>query len=102
MQNNNKNNCNTQLIGNWRTTAISTGIYYDISNECLMYINGSYPYSFPDENTLHYGRDTFYRRISGEPNNLIGVWLDDNTQEQLTFFEDGRLESSVLMMIMSI
>ncbi|RRS30977.1 MAG: hypothetical protein P794_05000 [Epsilonproteobacteria bacterium (ex Lamellibrachia satsuma)] len=87
----NKENCPSGLTGKWK--AVNTGETMEITGQCLYYLIGTYPYSFPDPNTLHYGRDTFYQRVSGNPGFLIGMWRNEEIGEELIFREDGTYSS---------
>lgn len=93
MEDSNKSNCNSDLVGKWRTRPVSYGIYNEITDECLMYFVVTNPYTFPDKNTLLYEGRT-YHRVTGDPYTLIGVWKNDSNGDKLAFFEDGTFVQS--------
>ena len=86
MSTNNKNNCPIELIGNWKD---DRGGKYKISNDCSYFIVGTSPYIIDDNDILHYGRDTSYQRTSGDHRSLIGIWVNGEIGEKITFNGDG-------------
>ena len=50
-------------------------------------------YSFPDPDTLLF-HVTSYKRLSGEPNSLVGVWILEEHGEEITFRADGTYSST--------
>lgn len=93
MSTNDKNNCPYELIGNWKS---DSGVNYKISNDCSYFIVGTSPYRIDANDTLHYGRDTSYQRISGVPGSLIGTWVNEEIAEQIVFNDDGTYTSTWL------
>jgi len=86
MSTNNKDNCPIELIGNWKDDRDEK---CKISNYCSYFIVGTSPYNIDGNDILHYGRDTTYQRTSGDPGSLIGIWVNEEFAEQITFNEDG-------------